>query len=666
MRRETQASADAGAILGGRGETSGLTPWSAEADSMAGMPLPSRRPPLSTRFLALPVAAALALGAGAGAFTYRLGLQTQRQALAMQQETDAARGLLLLARSATGAQFRDLLLQQPRDLEEQLRAAEALREQGRRLAAVLEEPLLSLGLSPVGAALEHLLRVQGQAAQAARAEGHAAGTALLRDGNWRLASDRLDNTLGEFIAARRAALDALEDGLWAGQLLGFGLMGASTLGMLGMMLAALAQLTRRRCAAEAARSEMDRHGRDVAALFRMGELLQSGQTAEDVKRVVAHTARGLLPEVDGAFYVFNNSRDRLDLLTSWGGADAGPPAVPDHFAPADCWALKRGRPHECGIGGGLACEHGTGSTGGCLCLPMLARGEVHGVLQFHPRRAELPAAERVALAHALADGVSLALANLALRERLRVMALRDDLTGLYNRRFLEETLARLVAHAERRGAPIAVLLVDLDHFKLVNDRHGHAAGDAVLREVGALLMAKLRRMDVACRYGGEELLVLMPDCTEADALARAEQLCGLVRAMRDGQDSALPRVTVSIGVAAWPERGATMEAVIGAADAALYAAKRAGRDRAVAAEELAPPAPRGAEPGAPPHEAEPGAPPHEAEPGAPPHEAEPGAPPHEAEPGAPPHEAEPGAPPHATEPGALPRGAAVPALAEAA
>jgi diguanylate cyclase (GGDEF)-like protein len=156
---------------------------------------------------------------------------------------------------------------------------------------------------------------------------------------------------------------------------------------------------------------------------------------------------------------------------------------------------------------------------------------------------------------------------------------------------LDETLPRLIAHAERRGASLAVLMLDLDHFKQVNDRHGHAAGDAVLREVGRLLQARLRRMDLACRYGGEELIVLMPDCTASEALVRARELCDQVRSLNGGGGGALPQVTVSIGVAAWPEHGEQVGKVIEAADAALYAAKRAGRDRALPAEALAAPLP---------------------------------------------------------------------------
>jgi diguanylate cyclase (GGDEF)-like protein len=371
----------------------------------------------------------------------------------------------------------------------------------------------------------------------------------------------------------------LDGELREGQVIGLGLIGGSSLAMLGLLLAALAMLARRQRAAERAGRTMDRRGQEVATLFRMGELLQSSVTPEDIRRIVSHTAEELLPDLSGAFYVFNNSRDRLDILGLWGHARL-PPDLPEHLAPSECWALKRGRLHGRGIGDTLRCDHAGDAETLALCVPMQARGEVYGLLQFYEEGAGRLPAETVELSQALADGVSLALANLALREKLRNQALKD--------RFLEETLPRVVAHSERRGAPVSVLMLDLDHFKQVNDRYGHAVGDAVLREVGALLTARLRRMDIACRYGGEELIVLLPDCPSTDALARANEVCSAVRGLRERADSTLPAVTVSIGVATWPEHGEQIGKVIEAADAALYAAKRAGRDRAVPAEAAAP------------------------------------------------------------------------------
>jgi diguanylate cyclase (GGDEF)-like protein len=487
-----------------------------------------------------------------------------------------------------------LLTRRPEDRDAALRAADALRGIGREMAGRLAVPLGERSLPAVGAGLEHVLRVRDQMQDIIEREGIEAAVASQVRSDSGATMARTRAVLDEFDRGIAQEIGALDAALRTGQLVGLALIGASSAAMLGLLLAAVAMLARRQRSAERSGAALDRRGQQVATLFRMGELLQSTATPEDVRRIVSHTAEELLPALSGAFYVFNNSRDRLDILGLWGHARL-PPDLPEYLTPNECWALKRGRLHGRGIGDTLACDHAGGAASLALCVPMQARGEVYGLLQFHDDgEGRLPAAT-VELAQALADGVSLALANLALREKLRNQALRDELTGLYNRRFLDETLPRLVAHAERRAAPLSVLMLDLDHFKQVNDRHGHAVGDAVLREIGGLLLSRLRRMDIACRYGGEELIVLLPDCPATDALARATEICAAVRGLRDRSDSTLPPVTLSVGVAAWPDHGEQIGKVIEAADAALYAAKRGGRDRAMPAAETVPALPLAAE-----------------------------------------------------------------------
>jgi diguanylate cyclase (GGDEF)-like protein len=532
----------------------------------------------------------MALGATAAIHSYRHLKQKQDRIVTLHRQAAEAQRLLLLVAESQAVLRHWLLSGRMEDRDAAVRAGDALRGPGRELAARLVGPLATQGLPPLGAAVEHVLRVRDQAHALIESGGPEATRQAALHGGGLAAGAQVNAVLTEFRQAIEAELAQLDAELREGQVVSLLLIGGSSAAMLGMLLAAMGQLARRRAAAERARAAMDLRGQEVATLFRMGELLQSSHSPEDIRRVVSHTAEELLPELSGAFYVFNNSRDRLDMLGLW-GAQGLPPDLPDHFSPEECWALKRGRPHGPATGDSLHCDH-LGDADTCLlCVPMQARGEVYGVLSFfHPeKRAMSPAL--VELAQALADGVSLALANLALREKLRNQALRDELTGLHNRRFLEETLPRLVAHAERRSTSLAVMMLDLDHFKQVNDRYGHAAGDAVLREVGRLLSTRLRRMDLACRYGGEELLVLMPDCNAAEAMVRAREICAQVRGLRDTAAGGLPQVTVSIGVAAWPEHGEQIGKVVEAADAALYAAKRAGRDRALPAEALAEPLP---------------------------------------------------------------------------
>jgi diguanylate cyclase (GGDEF)-like protein len=322
-------------------------------------------------------------------------------------------------------------------------------------------------------------------------------------------------------------------------------------------------------ARENARHEMEQ-------LFGMASMLQSAIDRDDANHVLRGKAQYLLPGFSGALYVFNNSRDRLDWSTGWG--HLLPQDSAGHIAPTECWALKLGKPYLNGGRGNLSCQHDTPNYV-VLEIPMAARGEIFGLLQVAHDGADAEAhLESIRpLAVALADAMSLSLSSSALREQLRNQALRDGLTGLYNRRFLEEMLGRLTQDAERRGVPMSAIMIDLDHFKRLNDQFGHGAGDTVLREVARVIMASLRATDVACRYGGEELLVLLPDCALDTAVQTAERLRIQIEALSDvskGQS-----VTASFGVASAPETTARPGELMAVADTALYQAKKLGRNR---------------------------------------------------------------------------------------
>lgn len=166
----------------------------------------------------------------------------------------------------------------------------------------------------------------------------------------------------------------------------------------------------------------------------------------------------------------------------------------------------------------------------------------------------------------------------ALEERLRELSTHDSLTGLYNRRYLEDTLVRELILANRQQAPLSLIIADIDHFKVVNDRFGHLGGDAVLRFIGDLMNRNVRGSDICCRYGGEEFLMVLPRMDEARALDRAEHLRLAVEASPIIYGASVISVTASFGVAAFPRDGVTMDELIGAADRALYRAKAAGRN----------------------------------------------------------------------------------------
>lgn len=176
-----------------------------------------------------------------------------------------------------------------------------------------------------------------------------------------------------------------------------------------------------------------------------------------------------------------------------------------------------------------------------------------------------------------------------INQQLQQQAIRDGLTGLYNRRYLDATLAREIQRATRHQQPLAVIMLDIDHFKRVNDTYGHDAGDALLREMGTFLQARTRGEDIACRYGGEEFMLVLPGAALEDTRQRAELLrAELQMLIVQHQGQALERVTVSLGVAVFPNHGMSTDALIRAADQALYQAKRTGRDRVVVAGERTP------------------------------------------------------------------------------
>lgn len=190
----------------------------------------------------------------------------------------------------------------------------------------------------------------------------------------------------------------------------------------------------------------------------------------------------------------------------------------------------------------------------------------------------------------MSEQVGLALANLRLREALRYQSIRDPLTGLFNRRFLDEWLDRELHRAAREETALALLMLDLDHFKRFNDSFGHDGGDAVLREVGKVLQEELRSGDIACRLGGEELAVVAPGTTAAGATILAERIRQRVESLlvvANGQS--LGGVTVSIGIAAFPNDGQVAENLMRAADHALYSAKGNGRNRVEVALAIAEP-----------------------------------------------------------------------------
>jgi diguanylate cyclase (GGDEF)-like protein len=185
------------------------------------------------------------------------------------------------------------------------------------------------------------------------------------------------------------------------------------------------------------------------------------------------------------------------------------------------------------------------------------------------------------LENTIYEHLALAISNIRLRELLLQQSTRDPLTGLFNRRYMEVSFTRELARAERKKAPLGVIMFDVDHFKRFNDTYGHMAGDMVLKRIAEITLHKTRKTDIVCRYGGEEFTIVMPEAALGDVVVRAEQLrISLEQADKlvvDGQE--LPPSTISLGVAVYPDHGAELADLLGKADEALYQAKKEGRNQ---------------------------------------------------------------------------------------
>lgn len=356
--------------------------------------------------------------------------------------------------------------------------------------------------------------------------------------------------------------------------------------LLNLLLLGIASRTVGRSQAhnEALLDQIRNSNDEINRISEFSSNLQSCTTRAEANRIFIHYMRLLFPECSGALYLMRSSRNQLELAASW-HAQAAP--FDDHMLPQDCWALRRGIPYKVlDPTKELRCEHINEDDRASLCLPLVAQSELIGVMHFRAEESsQMEAVEH--LADQLAPQTSTALAAIFLREALREQSIRDPLTKLFNRRYMEETIVREIMRAGRAGSCLSVVMVDLDHFKNFNDEHGHQAGDTLLKSFAQYLMAGVRGEDIVCRYGGEEFLIILVGATLKEAMVRAESLRANLPLLNVSfHGMILPQVTGSWGVATFPDDGDDWESVIYVADAAMYKAKQHGRDRVCSAHDL--------------------------------------------------------------------------------
>jgi len=320
-------------------------------------------------------------------------------------------------------------------------------------------------------------------------------------------------------------------------------------------------------------------------LGKMSNLLQACLTEQEAQTTISEFMRQLFPQHSGAIYRLCESINMVESLVIWGEN----PPIELVFPMHDCWSLRSGRSHLFDRQhNDLPCQHyHSTSTEQSLCIPLMAQGETFGLLYLTSNSSsnKLTAAQQK-LALAVAEHTGLALANLKLRETLRLQSIRDALTGLYNRRYLEEYLATETHRCQRSGKSFGLVMIDVDHFKNFNDTFGHETGDMVLQELAKFLQNNVRTSDVVCRYGGEELTLILSEVSLEETEKIAEKIrLGVKQLNLKSHHQSVGSITISLGVAIFPQDGWTSDRLLDAADQALYRAKKEGRDRVVTASE---------------------------------------------------------------------------------
>lgn len=313
------------------------------------------------------------------------------------------------------------------------------------------------------------------------------------------------------------------------------------------------------------------------------DMLHAADNLDEAFGIIRQACERLFPGWSGWLAATQPGGHQLQIGASWGRE---PSQTEHNFLARDCWGMRRGKPHAFnGHDHGVCCVHLKSipreELHPYLCVPMVAHGETVGTLHLfsqQSRVAEDRMADVQARAVRFAETLKLALSNLMLRNSLHDQAMTDSLTGLHNRRFMDECLSNELQRVRRDHGVVSLAMIDIDHFKQFNDTRGHDAGDVVLKAVAGVLLECIRGYDIACRYGGEEMALVLPGCEQADAMLRLEQIRQAIENLEVHHEGVLmPKVTISAGVA--QASGGNAETLVRWADEALYQAKRMGRNQ---------------------------------------------------------------------------------------
>lgn len=333
---------------------------------------------------------------------------------------------------------------------------------------------------------------------------------------------------------------------------------------------------------------LKRRNFEADTISRLGDLLQACEEDQESYGIISSLCEQIFSCHSGFLAIYEEETDLFKSKAVFGDLST----AEIEFEPKDCWAIRLGNSHMVyDIDANAVCSHiesGELKNKYSLCVPIGAKGELLGLLHLlwdtkgqTSESCELEFKNIENVAKRVTELYALSLSNIRLKARLHRQSIRDPLTGLYNRRYMESSLKREFARAERKGTGVGVILFDVDHFKKLNDNFGHDAGDQVLRKLGELLNQFTRNEDIATRYGGEELLLIIADCTPKILTRRAEEIRKTIEDLNIIYNNKKLHVTVSGGIACSPENGTEPETIINAADSALYKAKALGRNQIV-------------------------------------------------------------------------------------
>jgi diguanylate cyclase (GGDEF)-like protein/PAS domain S-box-containing protein len=328
---------------------------------------------------------------------------------------------------------------------------------------------------------------------------------------------------------------------------------------------------------EAWAGELEEVSRGMSLLAEMGDRLRACLTKEETYEAVVRIAQQVCPARVGALYVVDETRSVADSVAAWGDASL----LERGFPIEECWALRRGRPHWVGDTlTGLLCNHlGFPPPEGYFCVPLMVHRQAVGLLYLVPTNGEGKSGANQRLALAMADHIAVALSNLRSHESMQGQSVRDQLTGLFTLNYMEASLDQELSRALRNQRPLGLIGIDLDHFDVFNKAFGPDAGQAVIRELGGLLQANVRKEDIACRWGEQRYAVVLPQGSLEATRQRAELLRRMIRELEvHHHGDTIGHVTVSVGVAVFPVHGRTVDALLQATDGALKTARNAGGD----------------------------------------------------------------------------------------